>query len=116
MSTITGVATMATNTNGSALCNESACSPSPCQNGGECSLQTEAPGGYICSCSVGYAGVNCETDIDECLDGESIYQDHNIIFSYVMYWYDIVVYIIDVAMISCIWNITFSLSTSPSLS
>ena len=72
MSTITGVVTMTTKTNGSALCNESACSPSPCRNGGECSLQLDAPGGYVCSCSIGYTGVNCETDIDECLDGESV--------------------------------------------
>ena len=72
MSTITGVVTMTTNTDGSALCNESACSPSPCRNGGECSLQLDAPGGYVCSCSIGYTGVNCETDINECLDGESV--------------------------------------------
>ena len=31
-----------------------------------------APGGYVCSCSIGYTGVNCETDIDECLDGEPV--------------------------------------------
>ena len=70
MSTITGVRTMATDVNGTDLCEKSACSPSPCLNGGECSLQTEVADGYVCSCSVGYSGVNCEADINECEDGE----------------------------------------------
>ena len=61
---------MATDVNGTDLCEESACSPSPCMNGGDCSLQTEVAGGYVCSCSVGYTGVNCEADINECEDGE----------------------------------------------
>ena len=72
MSTITGTSTMTTNVNGTSLCEESACSPSPCLNGGGCDLQEEAPNGYVCSCSIGYTGENCETDINECEDGEPV--------------------------------------------
>ena len=70
MTTITGMRTMTTDVNGTDLCEESACSPSPCQNGGECSLESEVAGGFVCSCSVGYTGINCETDINECADGK----------------------------------------------
>ena len=73
MTSITGVTTMTTDVNGTDLCEESACSPSPCLNDGECSLQTNVTGGYVCSCGVGYTGVNCETDINECGDGESYF-------------------------------------------
>ena len=37
----------------------------PCLNGATCS-HTNDVGGYYCSCSIGYTGENCETDIDEC--------------------------------------------------
>ena len=37
----------------------------PCLNEANCS-HTDDIGGYNCSCSIGYTGENCETDIDEC--------------------------------------------------
>lgn len=37
----------------------------PCHNGGNCT-QNETTGDYACSCSVGYTGFTCDTDIDEC--------------------------------------------------
>ncbi|XP_019631700.1 PREDICTED: fibropellin-1-like isoform X2 [Branchiostoma belcheri] len=40
-----------------------ACTSSPCMNGGTCQNQVH---GYTCSCIPGYTGNNCETDIDEC--------------------------------------------------
>ncbi|XP_053387517.1 von Willebrand factor D and EGF domain-containing protein-like isoform X3 [Mercenaria mercenaria] len=36
----------------------------PCQNGGVCSNRTI---GYTCDCVDGYGGMNCESEIDECL-------------------------------------------------
>ena len=37
----------------------------PCLNEANCS-NTNDIRGYNCSCSIGYTGENCETDIDEC--------------------------------------------------
>ncbi|CAH3144671.1 unnamed protein product, partial [Porites lobata] len=41
------------------------CQSSPCKNGATCT-QTEIPQRYECTCRLGYKGVNCETDINEC--------------------------------------------------
>ena len=37
---------------------------SPCQNGSTCT--NNGHGGYTCSCTAGYHGTNCESEIDEC--------------------------------------------------
>lgn len=71
---------MTTNVSGSNLCEEDACTPSPCENGGQCSLESEVPGGYSCSCSAGYTGINCETDINECADGELCTDDEVFVY------------------------------------
>ncbi|VDI70405.1 Notch, partial [Mytilus galloprovincialis] len=39
------------------------CDSHPCQNGGTCIDQVNA---YMCTCDLGYTGVNCQTDINEC--------------------------------------------------
>ncbi|XP_019627706.1 PREDICTED: uncharacterized protein LOC109472382 isoform X30 [Branchiostoma belcheri] len=39
------------------------CDPNPCHNGGTC---TERGNSYNCKCLPGYAGRNCEKDIDSC--------------------------------------------------
>uniref|UniRef100_A0A1X7V1Q0 EGF-like domain-containing protein n=1 Tax=Amphimedon queenslandica TaxID=400682 RepID=A0A1X7V1Q0_AMPQE len=36
----------------------------PCLNGGNCT-QNDTNGEYVCSCSVGYTGFTCDTDIDD---------------------------------------------------
>lgn len=45
------------------LCDMPFCSVKPCQNGGFC-LVTDGP--PMCQCSLGYAGMFCELDINEC--------------------------------------------------
>ena len=55
---------------GDNICEQSACLPNPCQNGGRCQLNEESAGGYECSCRSGYTGEDCSLDIDECLDGK----------------------------------------------
>ncbi|XP_053558647.1 sushi, von Willebrand factor type A, EGF and pentraxin domain-containing protein 1 [Bombina bombina] len=39
------------------------CFLNPCQNGGTCK---QVGSGYICTCTKGYTGAKCETDINEC--------------------------------------------------
>lgn len=39
------------------------CADEPCQNGGTCENTED---GYTCTCTPGYEGTDCETDIDEC--------------------------------------------------
>ena len=52
---------------GCELCSDfDECTSSPCQNGGRCSDHKNA---YTCSCQSGFNGKNCETDVDQCVDG-----------------------------------------------
>lgn len=46
-----------------ALCDIPFCSIEPCQNGGFCLTTDDTP---VCTCSLGYTGTYCETDINEC--------------------------------------------------
>ncbi|WAR28404.1 FAT3-like protein [Mya arenaria] len=41
------------------------CLANPCLYGGSC---FNTPGSYVCQCIEGRTGVNCEKDIDECID------------------------------------------------
>lgn len=41
------------------------CASNPCQHGGVC---TDHLNGYMCSCSTGYTGEQCETNIDDCVN------------------------------------------------
>ncbi|XP_062608392.1 neurogenic locus Notch protein-like isoform X3 [Saccostrea cucullata] len=47
------------------LADDNDCKWKLCQNGGSC---IEKYGGYQCSCYPGFTGINCENDINECLD------------------------------------------------
>jgi Notch-like protein len=40
------------------------CQLFPCKNGGTCTLATNEPGGYTCSCSWSYTGSKCETYVN----------------------------------------------------
>jgi len=44
----------------------SPCDPNPCVNGGVCNELADE--GFLCSCAEGYAGDQCEVDIDDCAD------------------------------------------------
>ena len=70
MRDVTGVRTEVTNQDGSNLCGQTACSPSPCLNGGACMLQNTSSTGYDCTCPLGYRGVNCEIEVNECENGK----------------------------------------------
>ena len=61
---------MTTNQSGDTLCETTACSPNPCQNGAPCELDMSMVVGYMCNCTTGYTGQNCDQDINECSDGE----------------------------------------------
>lgn len=39
---------------------EGPCDPSPCLNGGDCTV--DPGGGHICDCASGYGGMSCQTD------------------------------------------------------
>ena len=62
---------MVTGLDGENLCNQTACSPSPCTNGGSCDLVSDDSSGrgYRCTCPLGFTGTNCENDVDECSNG-----------------------------------------------
>ena len=45
------------------------CDETPCQNGAVFSVDAIDPDSYTCQCVPGYAGLNCEVDIDECASG-----------------------------------------------
>ena len=65
---LTGVTTMVTGIlSADDLCAISSCSPNPCGNGGVCQLDESVEGGYSCACLEGFTGVDCMTDVDECL-------------------------------------------------
>ena len=61
----TNMRVMVTRAAGSNLCDINSCSPSPCKNGARCSLKNVRKG-YECTCTQGYMGINCNTDVDEC--------------------------------------------------
>jgi len=41
------------------------CQSNPCQHEGEC---INAENSYTCNCIGGYSGINCQTDIDHCIN------------------------------------------------
>jgi protocadherin Fat 4 len=53
------------NSTGDNICNQSACSPNPCLNGGAC-IESNITG-FTCNCLDGWEGTTCQTDIDECV-------------------------------------------------
>lgn len=59
-----------TNLQGENICEQTACLPNPCQNGGVCSLSDTEGRGYECACKRGYTGSNCNEDRDECIEGK----------------------------------------------
>ena len=65
INSVTNRRVMVTNVSGSNLCDINPCSPSPCNNGGTCSLKNVIEG-YECTCTQGYSGINCSLDINEC--------------------------------------------------
>ena len=61
-----------TGLSGTNLCELTPCSPSPCKNSGICSERDGVKGNYECAfCRLGYTGVNCTADVDECAEGNS---------------------------------------------
>ena len=58
------------NSTGENVCTPSPCSPNPCQNGGACTEASDTGEGYTCSCTPGWEGTNCQTDVNECITGE----------------------------------------------
>jgi hypothetical protein len=58
-----------TNLQGQNICEQTACLPNPCQNGGVCSLSDAEGRGYECTCKSGYTGITCNEDRDECTEG-----------------------------------------------
>ena len=76
MTTITGQTTMSTNVTGDSLCPLDSCHPNPCMNLGSCSVAGTGSD-YTCTCLVGYTGVDCSEDINECLES-SKYKRHNL--------------------------------------
>ncbi len=67
---------------GSNLCELTPCSPSPCKNGGICSMKEGVKGNYECSlCRLGYTGVNCTEDVNECDQGNK--DTHTLIYIHI---------------------------------
>ena len=61
-----------TGVTGSNLCDLTPCSPSPCRNNGDCSLNENLAAGYVCACPLGYTGVDCTEDTNECAQGKAM--------------------------------------------
>ena len=73
LQTATNLTVVITAVSGTNLCELSPCSPSPCHNGGTCTMNNQVEGNYECSsCRQGYAGVNCTEDVNECDQGSQI--------------------------------------------
>jgi len=47
-----------------------ACASNPCRAGAVCATSV-FNGSYACACPQGYAGVDCDADLDECREGET---------------------------------------------
>jgi hypothetical protein len=41
------------------------CQSGPCRNNGTC---TDLTNGYLCTCADGFAGSDCQTEVDECAE------------------------------------------------
>ena len=61
---------MVTAIQGVDICEQTACTPNPCRNGGKCELTDNMVGGYVCTCAEGFTGRNCIDDVDECINGK----------------------------------------------
>jgi len=48
------------------LCQLSVCYPNPCQNGAQCSIQSDNE--FTCNCLPGWTGRVCDSPIDYCRD------------------------------------------------
>lgn len=70
MTRITNHQTMVTNSDGTTLCPSDSCHPNPCVNG-TCNVTADG-GGYMCTCTPGFFGDNCDKDYNECQNGQSI--------------------------------------------
>lgn len=56
------------------------CLSNPCQNGGTCD---DRDNGYVCYCSLGYAGTHCEMDVAVCDTGNQLIKYWNKLSPYV---------------------------------
>lgn len=70
MEEVTGIDVILTDQSGENLCDSTACTSFPCLNGASCLPSNTSLTGYECTCPLGYEGVNCETDVDECIGGK----------------------------------------------
>ena len=59
-------------------CEDTPCSPNPCENGGSCSIEEGVAGGYQCTCRSGFIGKSCQMDENECDQGAYILRNNSI--------------------------------------
>tara|TARA_B110000858_G_C17798179_1_gene473653 strand:- start:278 stop:2341 length:2064 start_codon:yes stop_codon:yes gene_type:complete len=64
--TLTAISTNMYNNGASMFCQPTPCDLAPCQNGATCS-DTGVGGTYTCACATGFTGMDCETNIDDCI-------------------------------------------------